>query len=120
MRFLQSLGIADIAALAKWLVISVLMITLMLAWWLLRQKIAAADKVILCYRKFCAKLADAGIQRRLGEGANDFAERVKKQRPELAAQVEQITALFVRLRYQADAKSGDLQALKTLVTGLRV
>lgn len=115
MRFLQSLGIDGIAALAKWLVGGLIMATLPLAWWLLKQPKKPADKTLVIYRRFCNKLAKAGAVIRRGEGAKDFAERVKKQRPELAAQIEQITALFIRLRYQADATAADLRRLKMLV-----
>ncbi|QPK62582.1 DUF3488 domain-containing transglutaminase family protein [Methylomonas sp. LL1] len=119
-QFLQLLGIDGVGELVKWLVGGLLLITLPLAWWLLRQKATATDKAVRYYRRFCAKLAKAGIEIRLGEGPKDFAERAQKQCPELAARIEQITALFIRLRYQADAKAGDLQALKTLVGGLRI
>lgn len=120
MQFLQSLGIDDIAALAKWLISSVVLITLPLAWWLLRQKTIATDKAVKYYQRFCAKLARAGIEIKLGEGAKDFAERAQKQRPDLAAQIKQITALFILLRYQADAEAGDLHALKKRVDDLRI
>lgn len=120
MQFLQALGIDGIAALAKWLVGSLIIVTLPLAWWLLKQPKKPADKTLLIYRRFCNKLAKTGAAIRPGEGAKDFAERAKKQCPEMAAQIDQITALFIRLRYQSDARDGDLQRLKTLVGGLVV
>jgi protein-glutamine gamma-glutamyltransferase len=120
MQFLQSLGIDDIAALTKWLIGSIVLISLPLAWWLLRQKSIATNKAVKYYQRFCTKLAKAGIEKKLGEGARDFAERAKKQRPDLAAQIEQITTLFIRLRYQADTVAGDLQSLKACVGSLRI
>lgn len=120
MRLLQSLGIDDMAGLVKWLVAGVLLPTLPLAWWLLRRQSGATDKAVSYYRRFCAKLAHKGIEIRLGEGPAAFAERAKQQRPELAVQIAKITALFIRLRYQADAESGDLQTLKKWVGDLRV
>jgi hypothetical protein len=96
---------------------SVLLVTLPLAWWLLRSKNRKTDRAVLYFNLFCAKLAKAGIEIRLGEGARDFAERAKRQYPEQAAQIEQLTAIFIRLRYQSDAKADDLQALKSLVAG---
>ncbi|AEF98741.1 transglutaminase TgpA family protein [Methylomonas methanica] len=115
MQFLQSLGIDDIAELAKWLVGSLILTTLPLAWWLLKQPKKPADKTLVIYRRFCNKLAKAGAVIGRGEGAKDFAERAKKLRPELAAQIEQITALFIRLRYQSEATAADLRRLKRLV-----
>lgn len=115
MRFLQALGIDGIAALAKWLVGSLLVVTLPLVWWLLKKNRKPADKTLSLYRRFCDKLAKAGVAIGQGEGPKDFADRAQKQRPELAARIQQITALFIRLRYQADAADGDLQKLKALV-----
>lgn len=115
MQFLQALGVDGIAALAKWLLGSLLLVTLPLAWWLLKNPAKTADKPLLVYRRFCGKLANAGVVIRQGEGAKDFAERAKKQLPESAARIEQITALFIRLRYQADTVAGELQRLILLV-----
>ena len=120
MQFLLALGIDSIAVLTKWLVGSVLLITLPLAWWLLRRESIASNKAVKYYQRFCAKLTKAGITIKIGEGAMDFAERAKKQRPDLAAQIEQITSLFIRLRYQADVQVGDLRALKANVGRLRI
>lgn len=120
MRFLQALGIDGIAALAKWLVGGLVMVTLPLAWWLLKRPKQPADRTLMVYRRFCNKLAKAGAVIGPGEGAKDFAERAKKQLPEMAVQIEQITALFIRLYYQADATADDLQALKALVAGLTI
>lgn len=120
MQFLQSLGIDGIATLAKWLVGSLIITTLPLAWLLLKQPKKPVDKTLWVYRRFCNKLAKAGAVIESGEGAKDFAERAKRQIPELAAQIEQITALFIRLRYQADATDADLRRLKSLVDAFSV
>lgn len=112
MQFLQSLGIEGIASLIKWLLGCVLLITLPLAWWLLRSKTKATDKAVIYYQRFCAKLARIGIEIRVGEGAKDFAERARKQRPDLAAPIESITTLFIRLRYEEKVNATDLSALK--------
>lgn len=119
-QFLAGLGINGWAAIARWLTGSIAVISLLLAWWLLKSKKNSTDKALILYRRFCGKLAKAGVQIRTGEGARNFAERAKRQCPESAAQIEQITAIFIRLRYQADAETGDLQALKSLVGNLRV
>ena len=120
MQFLQSLGIDSLADLAKWLIGSVALITLPLTWWLLRQKAIVPDKAVKYYQRFCAKLARAGIEIKLGEGAKDFAERAQKQRPDLAKKIIQITTLFIRLRYEANAEAGDLHVLKTRVDDFRI
>lgn len=119
-QFLEWLGIKDIGDWAKSLVISTLVLTAPLAFYLLRRKTLAADKAMRYYRRFCAKMARAGMPIQPGEGAKHFGERIICQKPQLSPLVEQITATFVRLRYQADAKTSDLQTLKSLVGRLRI
>ncbi len=119
-QFLEWLGIRDIGDWAKWLVISTLIIIASLAIYLLRRKASAQDKVMRYYLRFCDKMARAGMPIQPGEGAKHFGERIKNQKPQFAPLVEQITATFIRLRYQADAKPADLQALKVLVGSLRI
>lgn len=119
-QFLAGLGIEGWAAIGRWLAGSLAVIATFLTWWLLKTKRNGTDKALALYRRFCGKLAKAGVEVRAGEGAKDFAERAKNQRPDLAAQIEQITAIFIRLRYEPKAEAGDLQALKSLVGNLRL
>ncbi|MFW5901827.1 MAG: transglutaminase TgpA family protein, partial [Thermodesulfobacteriota bacterium] len=58
------------------------------------------DRVGRCYRRFCRKLAKAGLSRKPEEGPMDFAARIRSERPELASEAEAILHLYVRLRYQ--------------------
>lgn len=111
-QFLQLLGIDGIGALVKVLASGVALIILPLAWWLLRQPRSRIDRALMYYQQFLAKLAKSGVEIAVGEGPADFCRRAQQQRPELARQIEQITALFIRLRYQADAREGDLQTLQ--------
>ncbi|MEP6390876.1 MAG: DUF3488 and transglutaminase-like domain-containing protein [Halioglobus sp.] len=55
------------------------------------------------YLRFCARLARQGIVRDAGEAPGDFAERVKRQRPSVANEVDTITGLYIALAYQADS-----------------
>lgn len=118
-QFLQTLGIDDLSALLKWLAGSVIVVTLPLAGWMLRQKRGSGDKAVNYYRHFCVWLAQKGTEIHVGEGALAFAQRAKIRHPELAEQIEHITALFIRLRYQADAQAGDLKELKNQIKKLR-
>jgi len=90
-------------------------ITAVLCWFLLYQKPKAADKVLLTYNRFCKKLVKHGLSRGAGEGVKDFAERVKVKLPGKAEEIDQITALFIKLRYGRAATGEDLRQLKTLV-----
>lgn len=111
-QFLQLLGIDSVGALVKVLASGIALIILPLAWWLLRQPRLRIDRAVIYYQQFLAKLAKAGLEITVGEGPADFCRRAQQQRPELAQQIEQITALFIRLRYQADARESDLHALQ--------
>ena len=119
-QLLQSLGIDDIASLVKWWLGSLLGILLPLIWWLLKAKIAVTDQAVMYYQRFTRKLARAGIEIQSGEGAQDFSARAVEQRPDLAEPIRQITALFMRLRYQASAETADLPALKKAIARFKV
>lgn len=78
---------------------------------------ASVDPVVRSYRRFCARLAKAGLERRPAEGPVDFAARVVGARPELKPAVEEITALYVELRYGAG--QGELAELRRRVRAFR-
>jgi hypothetical protein len=113
--FLSSFGINDIKTMIYWMIAVIASITAVLCWLLLYQKSKTADKVLLIYNRFCKKLAKHGLFRGAGEGVKDFAERVKIKLPEQAAKIDQITSVFIKLRYGRTATGEDLQQLKTLV-----
>lgn len=113
--FLSSFGINDLKTMIYWMIAVIGSITAVLCWFLLYQKPKTADKVLLIYNRFCKKLAKHGLFRGAGEGVKDFAERVKIKLPEQATDIDQITAVFIKLRYGRAATGEDLQQLKTLV-----
>jgi hypothetical protein len=114
-NFLSSFGINDLKTMIYWMITVIGLIAAVLCWFLLYQKPKTADKVLLIYNRFCKKLAKHGLVKSAGEGAKDFAERVKIKLPEQAADIDRITAAFIKLRYGRAATSEDLQQLKTLV-----
>lgn len=114
-NFLSSFGINDIKTMIYWMIAVIASITAVLCWFLLYQKPKNTDKVLLIYNRFCKKLAKHGLVKSAGEGVKDFAERVKTKLPEQAADIDQITAVFINLRYGRVATGEDLQQLKTLV-----
>jgi len=114
-NFLSSFGINDLKAMIYWMIAVIASITAVLCWFLLYQKPKVADKVLLVYSRFCKKLAKRGLFRGAGEGVKDFSERVKIRLPGQTEQIDQITSLFIKLRYGRTASSQDLQQLKTLV-----
>ena len=113
--FLSSFGIKDIKAMIYWMIAIIGLITAVLCWFLLHQKRQMTDKVLFVYSLFCKKLAKYGLFRGTGEGVKDFAERVKIKLPGQAADINRITAVFIKLRYGRSATIEDLQELKKLV-----
>ncbi len=75
------------------------------------------DPVQAAYTRFCARLARRGITRAPNEGPADFAARAGHLRPDLVAQVEHITRLYIRVRYGPEPEAGD--ALRRAVREFR-
>jgi protein-glutamine gamma-glutamyltransferase len=119
-RFLSSLGIADIKAMIYWMFGIIGLITALLSWFLLHQKQKAIDPAFRIYNRFCRKIAKSGLQRGKGEGAKDFAGRVKIKLPEQAEDIDQITDLFIKLRYGRHATLDDMKLFKKLVARFKV
>jgi len=93
-------------ALASWQGMAITMATgfaallLGIALWMLwHTPRRGIDRVQAAYEKFCARLARRGIVRSAHEGPADFAQRATRLRPDLAAQIELITQLYIMLRY---------------------
>ena len=114
-RFLSSLGIADVKTMIYWMVGSIGLITALLSWFLLHQKQHASDPVLRIYNQFCKNIVKCGLHRGTGEGAKDFGERAKRKLPEQAANIDQITAVFIKLRYGKNATLHDFNLFKQLV-----
>lgn len=64
------------------------------------------DPVGRGYEKFCKKLGRAGLVRPPCMGPGDYAAYVVGRRPELAAAVESITDVYIRLRYRQACDPG--------------
>jgi len=119
-RFLSSLGIDDIKAMIYWMVGSIGLITALLSWLLLYQKHKAIDPELRIYNRFCRKIAKRGLLRGQCEGAKDFAERIKIKLPEQAANIDQITDLFIKLRYGKNTTQDYFKYLKQRVTRFKI
>lgn len=71
------------------------------------------DAARLLYDRFCKKLARAGLKRSGHEGPIDFARRASRRFPRLRNQIEQITELYISIRYRS--KEEFLPELKSQV-----
>jgi transglutaminase-like putative cysteine protease len=79
--------------------------TLVLVWltWQVHRELAPPSKDVAgrTYARLCAKLAAAGIARKVHEGAEAYAMRVAQQRPDLADTVTALCRHYSYLRYAA-------------------
>lgn len=78
------------------------------------------DRATRLYLRLLADLAELGIVRGRGEGPVDFAARVTRLRPDIAADMTRITTLFVRMSYAADIQLESFGQLQESVLALRL
>jgi transglutaminase-like putative cysteine protease len=80
-------------------------LSVVLCWltWMVRRDAdpKPKDALIRAYSNLCAKLAAVGLARHMYEGAEDFALRVARQRPDLAPAVTALCRHYTILRYTA-------------------
>ena len=86
---------------------------------LVRDRPPKREPSLLAWNRFCAKLATSGLARAPHEGPLDYLARVKHARPQLAADVEEITRRYVDARYGMGASREELRALWRLVRDFR-
>ncbi len=103
---------------ADWQTLVILLIaatgvtTLLLALFMLRNRARQRDPVLDAWLLFCAKAAHAGVARHAAEGPQDFANRLAKARPDIAADAQVITRLYVGLRYASTEAPGERHELQ--------
>ena len=69
--------------------------------WQLRreQRAEPKDPAVVAYRRLCRRLAAIGLPRRPHEGAEGYAARVGRARPDLAAAAAALCESYTQLRY---------------------
>jgi transglutaminase-like putative cysteine protease len=99
-NFLFSLGLGSTSwvEISIWLLLGVGLFVAALSY-LLRRVRGKVDRVAQGYAGFCRALARAGLPREPWEGAQHFGTRAARQFPGQAALIEQISALYIELRY---------------------
>jgi transglutaminase-like putative cysteine protease len=78
-----------------------------------------ADPVQHAYERFCRRMERHGLARRAFEGPLDFAARVRLSRPDLGAESDAITQLYLELRYGKAAGDAALAELMQRVRAFR-
>ena len=109
----RALGFGLVIALAAFFAI----LTGWLAW---RYRPRSKDPVTHTYLQLCLRLARKELPRATNEGPSDYLTRVARARPDLAAALTEIRALYVSLRYGPAPLPSQLSRLKFLVSQLKV
>jgi len=89
------------------------MTLVLLAWSL--KRLARPDPVQQAWRTFCRKLAVRGVERAPSEGPRDFAARAARALPPARRSILRIGALYIALRYGAQAAPPALTRLRRMV-----
>jgi transglutaminase-like putative cysteine protease len=120
-QFVRALGFAQAGVRELVLLMAAVgaAVLAMQALWMLRAR-ARRDPVEALYARYCRKLARAGLERGDQEGPLRFAQRCRAQQPQLAGAVDQITALYVALRYGTGGDATQLRALHSAVAAFRI
>src|SRR5690606_13590636 len=75
------------------------------------------DPAKLAYARFCGKLAKSGVPGGAAKGPRVFSRRAAQQPPDLATAIDEISALYVGLRYAGE--TGALEMLHRLEQKIR-
>jgi len=118
-QLMRSAGIDDATwtSLVIMMVIVTIAIMLALAALTLRKlRAARPDPITAAYARFCSLLARRGVRRHPSEGPAAFRKRALAARPELGAPINDISELYIRLRYGDSALAGDAARLQRAVS----
>jgi transglutaminase-like putative cysteine protease len=89
--------------------------------WVVRRElhVRPADPVRRAFDRLCRRMAAIGIERPSHEGAEAFAARVSRLRPDLAAPITALCREYSRLRYGAVAAGADAAGFPAAVRKFR-
>lgn len=116
---LAALGLERISArgLGLLLVGALLLVALLYAWWLARDR-QRRDPAQRAYLRYCRELARAGVVRAPGEGPVAFAARATSRLPQKRMAIEAVTRHYVAARYGSVGTVG-LDPLRRAVRAFR-
>ncbi|MEQ1558985.1 MAG: DUF3488 and transglutaminase-like domain-containing protein [Methyloglobulus sp.] len=118
--FMSAFGIKDMKTMVYWMMGFVGIITAILSLFLLYQKPKPVNRTLLVFNKFLKKLAKVGLTKNPGEGARDFAERIKPELPEQAETIEAITSAFIAQHYGSRPTEVKFRRLCRLVAAFKI
>jgi len=73
------------------------------------------DPVQASYSRFCRKLGNVGVYRNPAQGPLDFAKYVEMTRKDLTVEANEITQLYIELRYGRGVGKAASQKLKSMI-----
>jgi transglutaminase-like putative cysteine protease len=106
------LGMRSWQAIALGMAAGVGVMFFLVGLWVLHKNTRNRDRTVRAYQRFCNKLARCGIRRAPWEGPAAFAARVAAQRPDLGEAVNDISRLYMALRYGGRPLENGLHHLK--------
>ncbi|HIF50677.1 MAG TPA: DUF3488 domain-containing protein [Thiotrichaceae bacterium] len=116
-RFLSNLGFKAInwKTLSFYLFVFLGIIVAAISAYIFKRTLNTTEPAKIYYNKFCAKLAMAGFQRKSYEGPVDYANRVSTMRQDLRTDIQNITNLYVLIRYCSKFNDNKLFQLKAAI-----
>ncbi len=82
---------------------------------ILLRNYQSPDPIVRLWKAYCRKLSRKGVWRRPSEGPRAFSERVVTMHPEWAGDVNQITQLYIDIRYANAARQESVRALRNAI-----
>jgi transglutaminase-like putative cysteine protease len=73
------------------------------------------DPVAEAYALFCKRLATVGLEKSPDLGPVDFLEKIKHQRPDLAAEAQEIIDRYIQIRFGRTSRDDQIPLLATRV-----
>lgn len=112
---LSSLHLPALSWRGLLLVLALALLSGLLALAAFTRRARPTDAAHALYRRYCNKLARIGLARAPNEGPLSFARRSASARPDLKAEVDAVTELYLGLRYTRDCGAEHLRALRRRV-----
>lgn len=100
--------------------VTVAVILLLFTWLTLRNRARDQDPLEQSWQHLCKRLARLSRARQPDEAPSEYTAAVIAARPEFAAPLSSLTALYLRLRYDSIASREEIQRFRRLVRQLRL
>ncbi len=97
---------------------SSLCLLLIMLWLIWSAPRTIADPVQRWYQRFCQELAKRGTVRAPYEGAMTFAEKAALAHPKMADSIQQISQLYIAMRYKSESVEQHFPAFKQAIREL--